>query len=179
MSDRITGEASKNGAENMKEDNDDEDDDAAEVFEDEEEKLQSNKGEEETEDDDCDLEDDPEDDDAEEEEESDDDNDKNTEEEDGHEGKRHDEEDEFRVNGDCIPLVNGLQMKRGIPLTGRTDGLEEDPVLHSATTRFTTAAGFDIPKFVKKVVQTNVFHPSTRIFGVVMLWNPRKTTLLQ
>ncbi|MBV5280049.1 MAG: hypothetical protein J0651_01925, partial [Actinobacteria bacterium] len=62
-----------------------------------------------------------------------------------------------------------------MPLTRRTEGLVEDPVLHSATTRFTAAAGFDFKKFVQKVVRTNdVFHPSTRIFGVVMLWNPRK-----
>jgi hypothetical protein len=173
MSASITGEASKNGAE--KQDNDDDDDDA-EVFEDEEEKLQYNKGEEETEDDDSELEEEPEDDDAEEqeEEESDDDN-NNAEGKDDHEEK-HNDEDEFRVNGDCIPVVNGQQMKRGMLLTGRTDGLEQDPVLRSATTRFTAAAGFDMGKFVKNVVGTNdIFHPSTRLFGVVMLWSPRKT----
>jgi hypothetical protein len=61
----------------------------------------------------------------------------------------------FHVNDDGIPLLNGVQMKRGVPPVTSATSLMDDPALESATKRFSNDLGIDFDKFVQELVETN------------------------
>jgi hypothetical protein len=158
-------EAAANTENDGEEENDDGDGDNNDDNDDNEIHVNHDGGNEEAEADDTNKEDDAEED--------------GSTENDGEEDQEHgvgddddERDDEFRVNADgtTVLVVNGTSLiANNLPLTDRA-ARGNDPILALATNN-----GLDVEKFVKEVVvSTGVFTPSTRIFGVVMLWNKKR-----